>query len=389
MLASLFLHVLNLSIIGTYAIVVIIICRQLCKSCPKIFAYILWSVAGIRLITDATISNVVSYLPNNLQPISEEIILEETEIISSGVVSHANPMQGWITSGSYVWILGMLVMVVVSLMQYLKLRKQLSCAVSIEKNIYLTDGISTPFVMGIINPKIYLPSTLLEVEREYIVMHEVCHIKRLDHITSLLAYGILAIHWFNPMVWIAFSMSRKDMEMSCDEAVLRKVGEDIRREYSNSLLQFSTGRKLMMVTPLACGEHETKERVVRVMKYKKPMIGIMVVSTIIVGSCGFGLLSSSASDEEAVQQEEDVTEIKSVLYIDETDAEEAANVAMEEIVELATVTVRDEGDETYSVTVLDGSSSIKYYEDLNGLDLQNLEDMEQVISEAYQKIYEW
>ncbi len=142
----------------------------------------------------------------------------------------------------------------------------------------------------------------------------------------------------------------------------------------------------MMVTPLACGEHETKERVVRVMKYKKPMIGILALSTIIVGSCGIGLLSSSASDEAELVQAELEAELNTLKEAEEA---EAANAAMEETVDQLTIIIRDEGDEIYSVKVTDGSSNTIYRKDLNGLDLQNLGDIEEIISGVYQNIYEW
>ena len=135
--------------------------------------------------------------------------------------------------------------------------------------------------MGLIHPKIYLPSAMSEVEQSYIIQHERHHIRRGDHVIKLLAFAAVCIHWFNPLVWLAFALASKDMEMSCDEAVMRQTDRDIRADYSSSLLQFSTGKRVVIGTPLAFGEGETKERIENIMKYKKPTMIIVVLAVIV------------------------------------------------------------------------------------------------------------
>lgn len=151
----------------------------------------------------------------------------------------------------------------------LALRRRLVGAVRLEGNVYLADHIPSPFVMGVFRPKIYLPSQLSEEERGYILLHEQTHIRRLDHLIKLGASLTLAVHWFNPLVWAAFVLFVRDMEMSCDERVIAQLGIKIRREYSTLLLSLATGKKILMGTPLAFGEGDTKDRIKNIMKYKK------------------------------------------------------------------------------------------------------------------------
>lgn len=152
----------------------------------------------------------------------------------------------------------------------LQLTKKLKNAVHDRDNIYLSDQIDTAFVLGAFRPKIYLPSYLGDTQRDYILLHEQTHIRRLDHMVKLAGFFVLLLHWFNPLVWIAFYASGKDMEMSCDEAVVKKLGNGVKKDYSTSLLSLATGRKIVGGTPLAFGEGDTRGRIKNVLNYKKP-----------------------------------------------------------------------------------------------------------------------
>lgn len=167
----------------------------------------------------------------------------------------------WILFGQYVWVAGMAVMTAYSAAAYRKLRKKLLIAVPLRENIYIADDIMSPFVVGLFRPKIYLPCNLGEREQEYIILHEQHHIRRLDHLAKALAFLALTVHWFNPLVWLAFVLAGRDMEMSCDEAVIRTLGSDVRADYSASLLTLATGRRIIAGTPLAFGEGDTKGRI--------------------------------------------------------------------------------------------------------------------------------
>jgi hypothetical protein len=175
----------------------------------------------------------------------------------------------------------MAALLIYSTVSLIRLKRKLVGAILLRDNIYLADHIDSPFVMGQIRPKIYLPSSLAEKERDYILLHEEHHIRRGDHVVKLLSFIALCLHCFNPLVWIAFILSGKDMEMSCDEAVLRKLGGDIRADYSASLISLATGRRIIAGTPLAFGEGNTEGRIKNIAKWKKPAVWVIVVAVIV------------------------------------------------------------------------------------------------------------
>ncbi len=204
----------------------------------------------------------------------------------------ADPLELPITIGTYIWGLGALVLLIYNMVQLHRLREKLQIAEPLSENIYLADYIDTPFVMGLVRPRIYLPSGLKEQERGYIIMHEQYHIRRYDHVVKVLAFAALCVHWFNPLVWIAFLLAAKDMEMSCDEAVMKQMETDIRAEYAGSLLQLATGRRLIAGAPLAFGEGDTKSRVKNVMHYKKPAFWVVVLTLAVCVVVAVGLMTN-------------------------------------------------------------------------------------------------
>ena len=181
----------------------------------------------------------------------------------------------------YVWIAGTGSMILYSIVQYIRLRRKLVGAVAYTGNVYRADYIDTPFVMGIFAPKIYLPSNIPTQEQKYIIAHERHHIRRCDHIIKLLAYCALCIHWFNPLAWAAFILAGKDMEMSCDEAVIREMGPQIRADYSASLLRLATHKKMIAGMPLAFGEGNTKGRIMNMAKWKKPKLWVSMICVLL------------------------------------------------------------------------------------------------------------
>lgn len=151
-----------------------------------------------------------------------------------------------------------------------RLRRRIVGAVRLRDNIYLADHIDSPFVMGVLRPRIYLPSTLAEGERGYIILHEQCHIQRFDPAVKLLSFTALCLHWFNPLVWLSFLLSGRDMEMRCDEAVIRQLGDGVRADYSASLLSLATGRRILAGAPLAFGEGDPKSRIENLLRFRRP-----------------------------------------------------------------------------------------------------------------------
>ncbi|MDD6189515.1 MAG: M56 family metallopeptidase [Clostridiales bacterium] len=302
-----------MSITASFVIPVVLLVRLFLKRAPKIFSYALWAVVLFRLICPFSFESSVGMLPVSTTPIPQDIVYSSEPQIKTGlnivdnavntvlpVPDHAedsmNPLQLWAFIGSVTWIIGITAMLLYSIIYFVMLKRKLIGAAPLRDNIYLADHISSPFVMGFIKPKIYLPSDLSDTEYGFIIAHEKHHIKRLDHIARILGFIALAIHWFNPLVWLAFVLSGKDMEMSCDEAVMKEIDTDIRAEYSRSLLRFAAGRKLITATPLAFGEGDTKERVKNVMKYKKPVLWVSVIAIIAVVCVGVGLLGNHKTE---------------------------------------------------------------------------------------------
>ena len=203
-----------------------------------------------------------------------------------------NPMQVWIFIGESIWILGILVLIIYSIVSTLKLSKRLKSRNLIRDNIYESNSIEIPFVFGIIKPKIYLPLGLCQNERTYIIKHEETHIKRFDHIIKFFSFLIASITWFNPLVWIAFILMSKDMELSCDERVIKEMGNNIKKDYSTSLLSLSSSRRIIGGSPLAFGGKNTKGRIKNILNYKKAGFWVSLLGVIIIILASIGLLSN-------------------------------------------------------------------------------------------------
>lgn len=312
-LYTLFPQILNMSLTAAIIIGFILLARLLLKRTPKVFSYALWAVVLFRLLCPISISSGFSLLnildtpvtaTGTPQYIPSDIVHAENPQVDipipgiSGILNEnmprgeeqlvADPLEFPMAFITLVWLCGIAAMLAHSIISLVKLRRSLVGAVLLHGNIYLADHISSPFVMGLFHPKIYLPSMIAKKEQAYIIRHEQHHIRRLDHVVKILAFAALCIHWFNPLVWLAFVLSGKDMEMSCDEAVMRKTEGDIRTDYSASLLGFATGRKIIAGTPLAFGEGSTKSRIKNVMHYKKPgprTIAGAIAACIIIAVC--------------------------------------------------------------------------------------------------------
>ena len=298
-----FSQILNMSLTASVVILFVLGARFLLRRAQKIFSYALWAVVLFRLLCPVSVSAPVSLLELLNTPVAEaEGIVstvtyiradagfrEAQEPISpvSEVQEAVRPAEQTEPSvdvqeiAAHVWLAGVFLMGAYSLVQYGLLRRRLIGAICLRNNYYIADHIDTPFVMGILRPRIYLPSAIPTKERRFIIAHERHHIRRGDHILKLAAYAALCLHWFNPLVWIAFIQAGKDMEMSCDEAVIRKLGPHIRADYSASLLRLATGRRIIAGAPLAFGEGDTKGRVINMVKWKKPRLWVTVLALVV------------------------------------------------------------------------------------------------------------
>lgn len=310
-MSKLFLSILSMSLTSSYVILFVVFVRVFLKKAPKYISYALWSVVAFRLIIPFSFESIFSLLPQNTVPIQQDIISQQSSYINSGIESvdtyvkeilpvstagdSVNWLQVYIQIGGYIWILGMMALLVYSFASVRLLNGRLKNAKFIEQNIYEAANIKTPFVLGLIRPKIYLPIGLSKEERGYILHHEQTHIKRNDHIIKLFAFLILSIHWFNPLIWIAFMLMGMDMELSCDERVLKELNSDIRKPYATSLLTLATERRILNGSPLAFGEGNVKGRIKNVLNYKKPRFWIVAVALVTVVAVCIGLLTNPQS----------------------------------------------------------------------------------------------
>lgn len=300
--------VFNMSLTASVIIAVVLVARALLRRAPKAVSYALWAVVLLRLLCPVSVPAGFSLLGLLDTPVRETALkTSAVEYVRpapgkepqskppapavSAVGGEAPPREeerpaagspaapAWIAAR--IWLAGTLAMLLYGVLSLLRLRRRLTDAVPIHGNIYMADRIGSPFVMGLLRPRIYLPSSLSEREQAYIILHEQYHIRRLDHIVKLLAFAALCVHWFNPLVWLAFVLSGRDMEMSCDEAVVRKLGVDIRADYSASLLGLATGRHIIAGAPLAFGEGDTRGRIKNLLNWKRPKPWLIALGALV------------------------------------------------------------------------------------------------------------
>lgn len=293
-LSRLFAGVVNMSVTASVVILVIVTVRLALKKAPKIFSYALWWVVLLRLLCPAALPLSLPQMQEASAPaaqtvpssqetgkkVSDVLPLPEPEpsespvqIISQEVLPverSQSKLQALLPFAGYVWLAGAAIMLLHGIVSTLRFRRRLRGSCQLRGNVYLTDHLESAFVTGLFSPKIYLPSDLPIEQIRYIAAHEKHHIARLDHVVKHLFYFALCLHWFNPLVWLAFSLMSRDMEMSCDEAVVKKLGSQVRAEYSASLLQLATGHRILAGSPLCFGEGDAKGRIRNLARWKQP-----------------------------------------------------------------------------------------------------------------------
>jgi hypothetical protein len=218
------------------------------------------------------------------------------------VYSSVNPLQAILFILAVIWFLGAAALLSYSIYTYWKLKQRVGTAILLENNIYECDSIDSPCVVGLIKPRIYLPIGLSPQERSYILKHEQTHIKRFDYLVKPLAFLALCIHWFNPLVWLSFLLMGRDMEMSCDEGVLKSFGPDIKKAYSSSLLSFASEMRVFSGSPLTFGEQNAENRIKNVLSYRRLPAWTLAVILLALVLIGVSLLSNPASAEDPAAQ---------------------------------------------------------------------------------------
>lgn len=316
-LQDVFLAVLNMSITAGYAILFVLPVRFFLRKTSKIFSYCLWGVVLFRLISPVSFSFALSffgfmkkdtmeYIPAGIGMMAQPQVDLGVGYVSQAVTSSlpaanpmtsANPMQIILFAAALVWVLGFLSLLAYSLISYGLLKGKVRQAILVRDNIWECHAIRSPFVLGFLKPKIYLPPGFSEGGKSYILKHEEIHIRRYDHLIKPLAYFLLCLHWFNPLVWLSFILMSKDMEMSCDEQVLKEMGQEIKQDYSRSLLALALSHRMIGGSPLAFGESGAKSRIKNVLNYKQPTFWGMLAGAAGILILSLGLISNPASSQ--------------------------------------------------------------------------------------------
>lgn len=316
-MAEIFQKALNMSIAAGWLILAVIALRLLLRRAPKRFRLLLWAVVGLRLALPWSIESALSLIPS-AQTLPEGIMLERAPVLDTGISAlngainpgftaaftpelgaSANPLQVLLPIAAAFWMLGAAAMLLWALVSWLRLRKRVREAVRLEENVYECE-IASPFVLGLFRPRIYLPFSLENGERELVLAHERAHITAGDHIIKPLGWLLLAAHWYNPLVWLAYALFCRDIELACDERVVRGLSLSDRADYSQALLDLSRPRGGVRACPLAFGESSVKGRVKSVLSYKKPAFWLVLLAVVVCVGAAVCFLTDPKEEAEPV-----------------------------------------------------------------------------------------
>ncbi len=279
---NLFLSMLSMSLTASYSILAVLLVRFLLQKAPKKYSYLLWSVVAFRLCCPVSFLSAVSLFRLKLPGISPSFSAGSGGMSPpagfSAVLPNFVSPQIWLIPGTALWLTGAAALAAYGLISYIRLAGKLRMAVRLKDNVFQSEYVQSPFILGLANPKIYIPYHLDSQTLHYVLLHENYHIKRCDHILKTAAYLLLALHWFNPLCWLAFHLFCKDMEMSCDEHVLDQE-EHISSGYSDALLSFALRRRFPSPSPLAFGETDIKKRILHILSWKPPRSAVVLLST--------------------------------------------------------------------------------------------------------------
>lgn len=306
---NIFLHLLNLSITANYIILAVMLLRFVLFKAPKWINCLLWSVVGLRLILPFSLESILSLVPSP-EPIPNDIMLSPEPHINTGIYAvnstlnpiisesftpvpsqSANPLQIVFFVATVVWLVGLTAMLIWGSVSYLRLRKKVSPSLLVKDNIYFCDSIPSPFILGLFRPRICLPSSISETDMAQVIAHEHAHLKRKDHIWKPLGFVLLAVYWFDPLLWAAYILFCRDIEKACDEKVIRNMPLDERKEYSSSLLSFNSPKSAASACPLAFGEVGVRSRIKSILNYKKPAFRIIAVAAVLCIALAIGFLT--------------------------------------------------------------------------------------------------
>ena len=317
-MAAVFLKLLNLSISASWLVLAVLALRLVLRRAPKWVNVLLWGMVALRLMLPFSVESALSLIPS-AETVSPAVVqFDPAPTITSGVsvidnavnpalsehfaaapTASVNPLYVWTEIAGWVWLIGLGAMLLYALVSYLRLRRRVSVSLPIQDHIYLCDAISSPFILGVVKPRIYLPSGLDEVQRQNVLAHEQAHLARRDHWWKPLGFALLAVYWFNPVLWLAYTLLCRDIELACDERVIRTMDESAVKTYSTVLLACSMPRKAVITCPLAFGEVGVKERVRNALHYKKPAFWVVAASVAVCVVVAVCFLTDPPTDTDA------------------------------------------------------------------------------------------
>lgn len=317
-MAAVFLKLLNLSISASWLVLAVLVLRLVSKRSPKWVNVLLWGIVALRLVLPFSIESALSLIPSAETVSPAAVQFDPAPTITSGVsvidnavnpslsehfsavpTASVNPLYVWTEIAGWVWLIGLGAMLLYALVSYLRLRRRVSVSLPVQDHIYLCDAISSPFILGVVKPHIYLPSGLDEVQRQNVLAHEQAHLARRDHWWKPLGFALLAVYWFNPVLWLAYALLCRDIELACDERVIRTMDESAVKTYSTVLLACSMPRKAAITCPLAFGEVGVKERVRNALHYKKPAFWVVAASVAVCVVVAVCFLTDPPTDTDA------------------------------------------------------------------------------------------
>ncbi len=297
-MSEIFLQIVNMSISAGWIVLAVLALRFVLKKAPKWLTVMLWGIVAVRLVCPFSVESVLSLIPS-AETISPEIMLDTEPHINSGIPilnsainpiitesfapkpeASANPLQILIPILAAVWVLGIGSLLLYTAVSYLRIRRKVGTAVLLRENIYQCETVVSPFVLGVLKPKIYMPFAMDGQNADYVIAHERAHIRRKDHFWKPLGFLLLSLHWFNPLMWLGYVLLCKDIELACDERVIKEFDTEQRADYSQALLTCSVNRRMIAACPLAFGEVGVKERVKSVLNYKKPAFWLTLAAAL-------------------------------------------------------------------------------------------------------------
>ena len=317
-MSGIFLKLLNLSISASWLVLTVLALRMVLRRAPKWVNVLLWGMVALRLVLPFSIESALSLIPS-AETVSPEVVrFDPAPTITSGVefidnavnpslsesfaaapLASVNPLYVWTYLAGWVWLIGLTAMLLYALVSYLRLRRRVSASIPLRENIYVCDEVPSPFILGIVHPCIYLPSALDEAQRGSVLSHERAHLARRDHWWKPLGYVLLAVYWFNPLLWLAYTLLCRDIELACDERVLRGMDAGQIKDYSSALLACSVPRRMLAACPLAFGEVGVGARVKNALRYKKPAFWVVAASVIVCIVVAVCFLTNPRTDTDA------------------------------------------------------------------------------------------